>query len=291
MSKKKSKIKSSLNLPTILTLISIVGILLFLYSTKPSSASTTWTENWDSYDSVLTRWNGNGDAGPGFNPRCFTVPQSGLLDMKCQSAGLHSKNKYDPRYPITIQGKVIAEPNSSHNRFWGGIGPLVESPTGNDDDLCKYANLNTTGGLNYDGVVSLFDCYSNRISYIAQPRRWFDFKVEWKPPTTRSPGYYYFYVDGSLRYQTQGTLSGDVVAKVYCVSVHPGTPNDGSSSHCQFQPVTITGISVGTSPSPSANPSPSITPTPSPSPSPSPPPNPSPSPTPLRCRLWPWLCK
>lgn len=277
-----------------LLLIAITTRLSFSQESLAATRATTWTEPWDSYNSVLERWDGNGDAGPGFNPRCFTVPSPGTLDMKCQSGALHSKLHIDRNYSFTIQGRVRAEPNSPHNRFWGGIGPLRESPDGNDDSLCQYANLNSSGGMGYDGVVALFNCYA--VTWPpAQPGRWFDFKITWTP-ISATTGRYSFYVDGSLKYTTGTyTLGGNPVIKIYCVSVHPNTPNDGSSAHCQFGPVTVTGVLISnTVPTPIPTLTPSPTPTSSPNPTSTPTPTPStltPTPTPWWCTRRPQLCR
>lgn len=93
-----------------ISFIIIAPILLNTYLTN-SQAATVWTESWDSYEGVLSRWNGVGDAGSGYNPRCFQVNSPGTLDMNCQSGALISLQKFDYGSPVAMEGSVYAEPS------------------------------------------------------------------------------------------------------------------------------------------------------------------------------------
>lgn len=276
---------------TPLFLVIPLAIILIVFSIFGSKASAaTWTENWDSYESVLTRWDGIGDAGSGFNPRCFTIPTGGLLDMKCQSAALISKQKFDKQSTTSVQSEVMCEPNVG-NRCLAGLILL-----GSDDPTCDYKGL-YAGQSN---IIIIDDCtsYTVRSSTIG---RWYNFKIVYNA-SRKSTDYY---VDGSKVKTVRKRLDFNPSAEVLCASVDPGTPNDGSSAHCQFKPVTVNGVLVGTEPFPTPTPtpiptplpstSPTPTPTPSPSPSPSvspsPTPTPTPSSTPNYCVIFPRLCR
>lgn len=210
-----------------------------------------WTENWDSLSGVQSRWSSIGSA-------CYSVPQPGILDMVCQSAGLVSKQYFDKSQTIEVSGRVRAQPaqGSATDAYWGAIAIYQ-----NDGSDTKYGtiamerNVPPFGGDHTSRVVSLTDDARPAILSASAAWQWHDFKIVYSPD-----GSYRYYVDGTLRdTKTNALLPANPDIFVLCVSVGEGTVNDGSAAQCQFGPITVKGVltTVPTS-------TPASTPTPTP---------------------------
>lgn len=258
----------------------VIALIMLNVNSVNSQAATVWTESWDSYEGMLFRWNGVGDAGSGYNPRCFQVIP-GLLDMNCQSGALISLQKFDYRSPVAMEGSVYAEPsvnsttteNLSHFTIYGV----------DDADGARYSGIYISYKDGVDKVFIIGGGYSQQVATV--PHGVHKARVVWEQTCTgrflrKCSWGYSHYLDGEfLKRTTSGLLKEPASAWVGCSSVGPGAPNDGSSSHCQFGPVTIQGTMIN-----NITPTPTLTPTLTPTPTKSPTPTPTPTPTTAPCR-------
>jgi len=212
-----------------------------IFSLFPTPTQPVWTENWDSMSSVQNRWDNIGSP-------CYSIPQPGILDMVCQSNGLASKQYWDKTKEIEVTGRVRAEPapGSTTDAYWGGLTLYNNNGADNNyGELASQRNVPPFGGDHTAKVVTLTNDIGATITP-ESPWSWHDFKIKY------SNGSYDYFVDGNLVKTVNNVpLTADPDIFVLCVSVGTGTPNDGSSSHCQFGPITVAGTQAQPPPPPS----------------------------------------
>lgn len=212
----------------------IAGLPSLAPLTLTSQLASVWTENWDSLQNVQSRWDSVGSP-------CYSIPQPGILELICQSAGLTSKQYWDKNQAVEVSGKVRAEPatGSSTDAYWGAIA--IYQNDGFDTNYGTVAterNVPPFGGDHTPHVVSLTNDGRPRILLNSQAWQWHDFKIVYS-----ADGTYKYYVDGNLKdTATNSLLTANPDIFVLCVSVGEGTGDDGSKAHCQFGPITVKGI-------------------------------------------------
>jgi hypothetical protein len=189
-----------------------------------------WFEDW--HDAAAWR--------PAGEP-CWQV-EDGLLAMDCQSAGLVTHQRWSRHFRVEVEVEVRAWSDFfDGDRYFAGIGPY------NDDG----------GDWNY-GSSAL---WSRMPPWQGVPGDWLALLVdEVVPPALAVPivegqaytlrtayrpeGVYEFWLDGVLVAERPGMLYDDPAIFLVCASVGEGTPDDGSLAHCEFGPVTVSGVPV-----------------------------------------------
>lgn len=212
-------------------------------STSTPTSQPNWTENWDSLSAVQSRWSSIGSA-------CYSVPQAGILDMVCQSAGLVSNQYFDKSQPITVTGTVRAQPatGSTTDAYWGGLTLYNNNGADNNyGQLAAQRNVPPFGGDHTARIISLTDDAGSSLA-TDTPWTWHNFKIVYL-----ANGTYNYYVEGNLvKTVANAGLTANPDIFILCVSVGSGVGNDGSSSHCQFGPIAVYGVLATPPPPPLA---------------------------------------
>lgn len=199
---------------------------LLLLTTQPVLAATTWTESW----SDLARWQP-------ITQDCFHIV-SGTADGVCQSAALLSLQRWRPGSAIAVSANVLGEPavGSSTTDYWAGL-TLYQ-------DESHYAEIATERHVppfqRYPSPQIVRIDPNGAVLAAASPGVWEAFKVTYNPLTQRAC---YFRNGVQLQCHVRG-FSAPLAIELLCVSVGEQVSDNGSSAHCRFGPVTVTGNQV-----------------------------------------------
>ena len=153
--------------------ILVLGVLaLSSLGWRTATSTVLFTEDWSG--DVLSRWVGSGDAGPGFNPRCFTTP--GKLIMDCQSGSLKSIQTADYHSPITLEcSSVYTEPGANSTTLENTAACTI---FGTDDDQgARYSGVYISYKDGWDKMYIIGGGYATYVGSVAHGTH--AVKVEW----------------------------------------------------------------------------------------------------------------
>lgn len=197
-------------------------LTLFLFAVLALPVSAQAVESWAEL--------------PGWTPqtgaeKCSTV-SAGVLDMKCQSAAWVSDRTWDQTKPFSVSVPVRAQALAG-GIYWGGVG--VQNPT---------VEAALTKG--YYWPAFLGDVFQNLgDKYVmdhVSPYTWYTLTLSYDPPSGNwSIGDGRTMLLNRTAYTYNQPMSSPLSVWLICVSVHEGTPDNGSSAECQFGQVTING--------------------------------------------------